>query len=399
MTSIQELKAVVSSIETQLLAEADVQSVGIGADDDGNPTIIVGVVSESSLSSEVQSHIETIIPMDTKYELREVGEFSAELLKAQSDFQSKHRPVIHGVSCGHPDITAGTTGFLYSTSDENWYLGSNNHVLALTNAAEVGDSSLQPAPADGGTTEDEFGALAYYKNIQDGVNVDLALARVSVGTENRVMGIDQKVVGVAGQVAVDDELLKAGRTTGVTRGTVDQIGASVNVNYGDAGTFTISDCIITGDMSDGGDSGSAVWKEGSDGLYAAGRLFAGSSSATVHHSFANELATLQQEFDTSINLITDEPDSGPTGPTANVNLMLAPTSPDSGNLVVTCVDDTGAAIEGATVSISGETSDSMSTDANGVAAFEGVPLGSYSVEAVKSGYESATGSVSGSDFS
>ena len=59
---------------------------------------------------------------------------------------------------------------------------------------------------------------------------------------------------------------KCGRTTEYTMGTIDDVDASVNVNYGTAGTALFTNQIVTGDMSDGGDSGSLVLQGGTGGI-------------------------------------------------------------------------------------------------------------------------------------
>ncbi len=64
------------------------------------------------------------------------------------------RPVPLGVSTGHPDITAGTIGARVRDAAGNVYALSNNHVYANQNNASVGDSALQPGPADGGSETD-----------------------------------------------------------------------------------------------------------------------------------------------------------------------------------------------------------------------------------------------------
>lgn len=392
------LKAFVNQNADTLLDKNGVQSVGVGQDDDGNPVVVVGVDSKASMSVQEEEEIASFFPQNINHTVEEVGVYEAELLKAQADFRGKHRPVVQGPSCGHPDVTAGTLGYMFETDDGKKYVGSNNHVLADVNEASVGDAQLQPGTADGGSvSNDQFGTLAYYTPIEDGVNVDLAIAEASVGIENTVLGISKPVVGAASSVSVGDTVKKAGRTTQVTTGQVQQVGASVDVGYGNAGTFRITDCFITSDMSDGGDSGSATWKESSDGLRAAGRLFAGSSSATVHHTYENELAVLQSEFDSSITLLTDGGGGGDK-PTASVELTLVKEAPEEGNIRATVRDDGGNRLSGATVTISGEASGSKTTGSQGRATFKNVPIGSYTVEAMMQGYQSDSVSVGQADF-
>src|SRR2546427_9079395 len=76
------------------------------------------------------------------------------------------RPAKGGYSVGHKDITAGTIATCAydilpgGTTNppahgigipQKYYILSNNHVLANTNAGSPGDPILQPGPYDGGT--------------------------------------------------------------------------------------------------------------------------------------------------------------------------------------------------------------------------------------------------------
>ena len=59
------------------------------------------------------------------------------------------RPLRPGLSVAHPSVTAGTLGGFVRTGGGLAIL-SNNHVLAASDAAALGDAVLQPGPADGG---------------------------------------------------------------------------------------------------------------------------------------------------------------------------------------------------------------------------------------------------------
>lgn len=391
--------------EAELLSYPNVQSVGVGhrhvgGSNYGEEAIVVGVSKKVPLDDLDSDDVLPASIGDVTVDVQEVGEIVPEVLDHRGpqaiDRKGRHRPIPQGVSCGHPDVTAGSTGWVYQTGDGTVYIGSNNHVLADINNASVGDPALQPGTADGGGSGDQFGQLAHYVPIEASVDVDLALAEVTnAKVANSLAEVDAPITGVVDSLAVGDELVKSGRTTGVTRNTIQQLDASVNVNYGgDAGTVTITGCILTGDMSEGGDSGSPVAKEVNGELRAAGRLFAGSSSVTVHHHIDNELTHLTSQFD-SIQLMTDEADSTPT---AGVTLTLEQETPTEGNIEATVQDGSGAAIEGATVTISGAASGSGTTDADGVVTIPSVPIGSYTVDATKNGYLSDSASISDSDF-
>ena len=66
------------------------------------------------------------------------------------------RPAEGGVSVGHFAITAGTIATAVYDREpfpgipRRYYILSNNHVLANSNNANIGDAILQPGPFDGG---------------------------------------------------------------------------------------------------------------------------------------------------------------------------------------------------------------------------------------------------------
>ncbi|WP_117214996.1 serine protease [Allorhizocola rhizosphaerae] len=203
------------------------------------------------------------------------------------------RPVLGGVSVGHPAITAGTvaTGCYdasaFPGSPGRFYLLSNNHVLADTNKAAVGDAILQPGRYDGGTAEaDTIGRLSRFVPIQflDGsatppVNeVDAALAEVDLSDLDRRIHWVGNLRGVVATPAVDLLVSKCGRTTGFTTGRIVNINATVDVNYGDGRVARFVGQLITTPMSAPGDSGSLVADLHG---HAVGLLFAGSTRATV----------------------------------------------------------------------------------------------------------------------
>ena len=67
---------------------------------------------------------------------------------------SRQRPCPGGYSVGHRLITAGTFGILVRRGTApGFYICSNNHVLANSNEAAIGDWVLQPGPYDGGQDE------------------------------------------------------------------------------------------------------------------------------------------------------------------------------------------------------------------------------------------------------
>ena len=84
---------------------------------------------------------------------------------ARSNPTTRRRPAPMGYSVGHPAITAGSIGARVVDGSGNVYVLSNNHVLANSNDASIGDPALQPGPFDGGTSADRIGTLFAFQSI------------------------------------------------------------------------------------------------------------------------------------------------------------------------------------------------------------------------------------------
>lgn len=206
------------------------------------------------------------------------------------------RPARPGYSVGHFKITAGTIGAgCYDIRPlpgmpPRYYILSNNHVLANSNDARIGDPILQPGPYDGGTSpRDVIGRLARFVPIKfDGTcnYVDAAIAEVPFHDIDRNVYWNGVPASAAKAAQVGMLLKKTGRTTNFTTGRVTAVGATVNVNYGGGRVARFCNQIVTTNMSAGGDSGSMVldWQNNPVGL-----LFAGSNVATI----LNPIATAQ----------------------------------------------------------------------------------------------------------
>jgi hypothetical protein len=229
------------------------------------------------------------------------------------------RPAQGGYSTGHPSVTAGTiaTGVYDilpggSVSPPahgigippKFYILSNNHVLANSNAAALGDPILQPGRVDGGVLpEDRIGSLSRFIPITfeppipraDHNNlVDAAIAEVSFQELEREI---YWIGGVRGwrpkaNVTVGMQVKKVGRTTNFTIGSITAIAATVDVGYGSGRVARFTDQIVTTNISAGGDSGLLVVTL--DNI-AVGLLFAGSAVATIVNQIENVRALLRVE--------------------------------------------------------------------------------------------------------
>lgn len=137
----------------------------------------------------------------------------------------KARPAPSGFSVGHPSITAGTIGAKVKDGSGNVYILSNNHVLANSNNANIGDATLQPGPYDGGTSADQIGTLADFEVIVMGGASNTMDAAISLVNGADLTGsTPSDAYGAPGTSPVDPALnmgvQKFGRTTGHTTGKI-----------------------------------------------------------------------------------------------------------------------------------------------------------------------------------
>jgi hypothetical protein len=220
------------------------------------------------------------------------------------------RPAPGGISVGHFAITAGTLGSLSiglnAPRNNRLMVLSNNHVLANSNNARLGDCICQPGPADGGRCpQDQIAILERFVpiNFSGGVNyVDCATAWAwpdRVRRELVYLSGGNPVyfrVGAA-PVAPSVNMLvgKSGRTTQLKMGRITAVGVSVNVNYGGGRVAHFRDQIAivgtSGDFSAGGDSGSLIWHWAS-GLAPVGLLYAGGGGTTFGNRITRVLSSL-----------------------------------------------------------------------------------------------------------
>ncbi len=225
--------------------------------------------------------------------------------------RARHRPAPGGVSVGHVAVTAGTLGSraigLTAPWNNRHLILSNNHVIANSNAARVGDSIIQPGRADGGShPADQIAVLARWVHIHFGGQPNVVDAAIGWAWHQRIRGEQYYLsggsaayyrTGTAPLAASLGMLVgKSGRTTGLTQGRVTQIGVSVNVNFGGGRVALFRNQIAirsvnSNPFSAGGDSGSLVWNWAA-GLRPVGLLFAGGGGTTFANPIASVLAAL-----------------------------------------------------------------------------------------------------------
>ena len=292
-----------------LFAKQNVVGVGTGhkikeGKDTGKPCITVFV---SQKLDKALLKAENIVPEETagfKTDVVETGDIFAGPAAPDTDevamkeelgiqvLTQRVRPAMGGFSVGHYKITAGTIATcVYDLAPfpgipPRYYILSNNHVLANSNNARIGDPILQPGPYDGGTVPKDiiarlsrFVPLRFKTPTTTPINyVDAAIAEGEFHNLNRQIYWVGYVQQVKSNPRVGDTVEKTGRTTNFTTGNIIALNATVDVNYGGGRVARFVRQIVTTRMSAPGDSGSLVCdiKEGAVGL-----LFAGSTRVTI----------------------------------------------------------------------------------------------------------------------
>ena len=233
------------------------------------------------------------------------------------------------------DCCSGTLGSLIEDTSGHQYLLSNNHVLARSDQANVGDTIVQPGLIDDNCTPygdpganiAPVGSLTGWLPLNSSsTNADAAIAQVDAGAVNASgnileLGARQSngTLGAAppgisssggmGEAAsLNMEVAKSGRTTGLTCASVSAVDLNVEVSYYTdcaetkpylTKTYTNQIAITGNQFSDAGDSGSLV-VDASDaepvGLFFAG----GTDSQGVTEGVANPVGTVLSELSSQV---------------------------------------------------------------------------------------------------
>ena len=233
------------------------------------------------------------------------------------------------------DCCGGTLGSLIKDGNGNQYILSNNHVLARSDQASMGDTVIQPGMIDNtsgacqpegeGGNETPVGVLKGFVPVKSAsTNVDAAIASVNSGAVNASgaileLGAPQangtlaaappgiSSTGGRGEApSLNMTVAKSGRTTGLTCARISTVSLDVQVSYYTncaetkpyyTKTYTNQIGIEADHFSDAGDSGSLV-VDASDaepvGLFFAG----GETSSGVSEGVANPAGEVLNELST-----------------------------------------------------------------------------------------------------
>jgi hypothetical protein len=211
---------------------------------------------------------------------------------------------------GHAFCCSGTLGSLL-TDGTTQYILSNNHVLARSDQAAPGEDISQPGLIDNqcqpATIVADFTAAPAL-----GSNVDAAIAQLIPGQMDST-GFIEGIGTISSTVAapaVGLAVIKSGRTTGTTTGSVASSNTSVKVQYQigcNEGkkffvNYTNQVLIESTTFSAGGDSGSLIVTNDSN-FNPVALLFAGSSSSTIANPIGEVLTKVGTALGKSVTFV------------------------------------------------------------------------------------------------
>jgi hypothetical protein len=219
------------------------------------------------------------------------------------------------------DCCSGTLGSLIQDNSGRQYVLSNNHVLARSDRATVGDPIVQPGLIDNNCTPTGAGpgtvpvaALSAWLPLKlPQTNADAAIAQVAsrtVDANGAILELGGRQAdgtlapaapgisstgGKGESAALQMKVAKSGRTTGLTCGSISAVGLDVSVDYYRDCAETrpyltklfTNQVAMSGDrFSDAGDSGALVVD--ANNAEPVGLFFAGGTDvAGVGHGIAN----------------------------------------------------------------------------------------------------------------
>jgi hypothetical protein len=235
----------------------------------------------------------------------EVGEIIAQ------PYRGRYRPAPGGVSVGHFKITAGTIACMVQAGSKKYIL-SNNHVLANSNSAKIGDAILQPGAFDGGMVPaDVIAKLSKFVTLKfGGVQSNFVDCAIAAPTKSGLVIPTNIGYGTLRLPTVLPSLglnvKKAGRTTQKTTGRISGVNVTVKVSYGTSGVALFKNQFMivslgSSPFSAGGDSGSLIITHSptsSAANHPVGLLFAGSATNTIANPIGAVLTALGVQITT-----------------------------------------------------------------------------------------------------
>ncbi|MFQ5750851.1 MAG: hypothetical protein ACE5HI_02545, partial [bacterium] len=238
--SLEDTRKVLSDVCQELLSKPNVVATGVGYKiTAGKQTPDLALICSVDTKKPKQTLTQNeLIPANVQNIPTDV--YPTGLIHAFQVPTAKFRPAPGGVSIGHVLITAGTLGCLVKKNGKQFIL-SNNHVLANSNDANIGDAILQPGPVDGGQNpQDQIAQLSEFIPIEfEGGTSPCPIGKAAasilnglaalVGSKTRLQTkrmeaadnlVDCAIAEPLNPVDVKNEILQIGTITGVAEATL-----------------------------------------------------------------------------------------------------------------------------------------------------------------------------------
>lgn len=273
------MKALQEKYEKEILSSGGIHGIGIGrrksgGDGDGELSFLIYAESQSAADTLQGKNLLSDIPVPCEYIVE--PPFENDILYVDDDNlvsldQGRYRPLLGGIQIYLKNGSSAWLGTLgtfvksQTAGDDNLYMLSNLHVLET-----VGLAVSQPLSG-------RENIVAMVSKATDFRDTDAALAIVNEPDAVAVNVIEE--IGKVSQTAVltsadlGQRMIKRGRTTGLTEGTLESINGTFRV--GDVYRYDCA-CVRADEgkvFSNPGDSGSPVVLKGNGRL--AGLHFAG----------------------------------------------------------------------------------------------------------------------------
>lgn len=219
--------------------------------------------------------------------------------KLRLEINRRAAPLQSGYSVGRlPDT--GTLGAIVQKG-KKYFILSNSHVLANCGKAKLGVKIIYPGDADReGAKAQAVGVLSdfiAFNKTEDFVNhVDAALAEID---KDFLEKLDFSIFRAKTPLATTEpvrgmKIVKRGRTSGDTEGTVKDVHFSALIPYPGLGKIGFIDQVFCTQYSKPGDSGSIVVDKATGKIV--GLHFAGSADGSIFSSISEVVKALKFRF-------------------------------------------------------------------------------------------------------
>jgi hypothetical protein len=288
----------------------------------------VGTISASgsyTAPSTVPNPANVTVTAISQADTTKIASAAVQILQSNPNQSSQNAPVKLGTSGGNShdssvqgsviSCCSGTLGSLVQRNGTQYIL-SNNHVLARSDIASIGDPITQPGLIDASCTVAgtlTVANLSQFVNLEtSGANVDAALAQVVPGmvdASGNILSLGATATGPTADAgaphasngitaSVGEGVAKSGRSSGLTCSTVDATSVAATVSYqkgcGTGTTYNVQYTnqvsVAGGSFSAEGDSGSLIVDQNTADPVAL--LYAGSDTDSVGNPVADVLNAL-----------------------------------------------------------------------------------------------------------